>query len=137
MGMQIDLAIKVKGQPRIIIWINLVGLNSPKLYTKFPPWGFLGSGEVDFFVFFFFFFPYMSMVDCLNKLIIPLTESLMWNLVKIGQAVSEKKMFKDYDILYMHTALGQGQITLWDKIFVVTKGCYYFDHTLEVSAIGL
>ena len=48
------------------------------------------------------------------------TESPMWNLVKIGQAVSEK-MFKDYNILYMYTAQGQGQISTGDKIFVVTK----------------
>ena len=26
----------------------------------------------------------------------------MWELVKIGQAASEKKTFKDYDILYMY-----------------------------------
>ena len=30
----------------------------------------------------------------------------MWDLVKIGQAVSEKKTFKIYDILYMYTAQG-------------------------------
>ena len=36
----------------------------------------------------------------------PSTESPVWNLVKIGQAVSEKKTFKDYDILYMCIAQG-------------------------------
>ena len=40
---------------------------------------------------------------------IPLT-GLKWNLVKIGQAVSEK-MFKDYMILYMYIGQEQGQIT--------------------------
>ena len=54
----------------------------------------------------------------------------MLNLVKIGQAVSEKKTFKNYDILYMYIAQGQGPITLGDNFFVVTKGVYYFDHTL-------
>ena len=49
----------------------------------------------------------------------PSKESQMWNLVKIGQALSEK-MFKDYTILYMYIAQGQGQITPMDKIFVVT-----------------
>ena len=49
---------------------------------------------------------------------------------EIGQAVSEKQSFKDYDILCMYIAQGQGQITLGDKIFVVTKGVYFFDHTL-------
>ena len=37
---------------------------------------------------------------------IPSTESPMWNLVKIGPAVSEK-MFKDFMILYMYTAQGK------------------------------
>ena len=41
---------------------------------------------------------------------IPLTESSMWNLVKIWQVVSEKK-FKDYMILNMYIAKGQGRIT--------------------------
>ena len=30
------------------------------------------------------------------------TEGPMWNLVKIGQAVSEKMVFKDYTILNMY-----------------------------------
>ena len=34
----------------------------------------------------------------------PLTEGPMRNLVKIGQAVSEKKTFKDYEILYIYIA---------------------------------
>ena len=46
----------------------------------------------------------------------PLTEGPMCNLVKIGQAVSEKKTFKDYEILYMYIAKGQGHITQQDKI---------------------
>ena len=60
----------------------------------------------------------------------PSTDRPMYNLVKIGQAVSEKKTFKDYVILYMYTAQGQGQITLRDKIMIVTKRVCYFDHTL-------
>ena len=35
----------------------------------------------------------------------------MWNLVKIGQAISEKKMFKDFMILHLYITQGQGQIT--------------------------
>ena len=35
------------------------------LYTKIPPWSFLGSEEVDFILFFFFFLPYLGMVDIL------------------------------------------------------------------------
>ena len=33
---------------------------------------------------------------------IPSTEGPMWNLQKTGQAVSEKKTFEDYTILYMY-----------------------------------
>ena len=50
---------------------------------------------------------------------IPSKEGPMWNLVKIGQAVSEKKMYKDFTILHMFIANGQGQIIL--KILMVTK----------------
>ena len=57
------------------------------------------------------------------------TEGLMWNLVKIGQAVSEKT-FKDYKILYMYIAQGQGQITLGDKILIVTERVCYFEHKI-------
>ena len=42
----------------------------------------------------------------------------MPNLVKIGQVVTEK-MFKDFTILYMYIAQGQGQII--PKILMVTK----------------
>ena len=48
----------------------------------------------------------------------------MWNLVKIDQAVLEKKTFKDYEILYMYIAQEQG------KIFGLSKSVCYFDHTL-------
>ena len=34
----------------------------------------------------------------------------MWNLVKIGEEVSEKKTFKDFMILYLYIAQGQAQI---------------------------
>ena len=51
----------------------------------------------------------------------PSTEDPKYNLVKTGQAVSEEKMFKDYEILYMYIAQGQGQITQADKILIVTK----------------
>ena len=60
----------------------------------------------------------------------PWTEGQRCNLVKIGQAVSEKNAFKDYEILYMYIAQVQGQITQKDKILIVNKRAYYFDHTL-------
>ena len=45
---------------------------------------------------------------------IPSTEGSKWNLVKIGQAVSEKK---DYIILNMYIVNGQGQITSMGQNF--------------------
>ena len=44
------------------------------------------------------------------------------------QAVSEKKTFKDFIILYIYIAQEQGQITA--KILTVAKQFYYFNHTL-------
>ena len=58
----------------------------------------------------------------------------MWNLVKVGQAVSEMT-FNDYLLWYMYTAQGQRKITSGDKIMIVTKMVGYFDHTLYVLAI--
>ena len=54
----------------------------------------------------------------------------MWNLVKIGPEVFEMKTYKDYMILYMHVAQGQGQIIPRGKSLIVTKTFYHFNHTL-------
>ena len=43
---------------------------------------------------------------------IPSTEGPMWNLVKTGKAVSEK-VFKDFMVLYLYIAQGEGQIIPW------------------------
>ena len=56
--------------------------------------------------------------------------------MKIGQVVSEKKTFKDYTILYMYLAQGQGQIAPGDEILIATKKIYDI-HILYVSAISL
>ena len=57
----------------------------------------------------------------------------MCNLMKTGEAVLEKK-FKDFMILYLYIAQGQGQITMWvgeaAKILILTKRFYCFNHTL-------
>ena len=60
----------------------------------------------------------------------PSTEGPMGNLKKIDRDVSEKKTFKDYEILYIHITQGKGQITLGDKRLIVTERVCYFDHTL-------
>ena len=49
--------------------------------------------------------PFQEIVNTLS------TECLMWNRVWIAQAVSKKKIFKNYTILYMYIAQGHGQIT--------------------------
>ena len=53
----------VKSQPRVIVWTNLVDLETRMLYTKIQAQSFLGSGEKDFEV----FLPYMGMASILLK----------------------------------------------------------------------
>ena len=45
--------------------------------------------------------PFKQIVNVLS------TEGPLWNLVTIAQAVSEKKTFKNYTILYMYMAQGK------------------------------
>ena len=52
---------KVKDQPRVIIWTNLVDLVSMMLYTKIQPQSFLGSGVENFKE----FLPYTGMAAIL------------------------------------------------------------------------
>ena len=74
------------------------------LYAKNKPQSFLSTGEEDFEV----FLPYMGMAAILFNgaepseqiFNIPSTEGPKSSLVKIGQAVSEKKLFKDFMTLY-------------------------------------
>ena len=40
--------LKVKGQPTVIIWTNLLDFESSMLYTKIHLQSFLGSGEEGF-----------------------------------------------------------------------------------------
>ena len=60
-----------------------------------------------------------------------LTEGPMWNMVKIAQVVSEKKMFNNYTILYMYIAQGQRQIfyhlwAWWPSWFTDHDNLYKF-----------
>ena len=69
------------------------------------------------------------MQNRLNTLMLALQQTA--HVMKSGEmdkAVSEKT-FKDYKILYMYIAHGQGQKTPWDKILIVTKRVCFFDHT--------
>ena len=49
--------------------------------------------------------PFEQIVNILS------TKGIMWILVKIVKAISDKKTFKDYMISYMYIAKRQGQIT--------------------------
>ena len=60
------------------------------------------------------------------------TEGPMRNRVKIAQAVSEKKTFENYTTVYMHIAQGKGRQPSGDKILIVTKKFYYFNHILQI-----
>ena len=96
---------KVKGQPMIIIWIHLVELESSMLHTKIQLQSFFGLEKS------FKFLPYMDMAAILFNCPEPFeqtgntlsTEGPMWNLVKIAQAISEKKAFKKITKFYTCT----------------------------------
>ena len=88
-----------QGQPRVIIWINLVVLEHPMLHTKFQSHQLFGSGEEDFWR----FLPYMAMAEILfmrpwpfEQTFIPSPhKSSIRNLTLIGPVVSEEKMFEE------------------------------------------
>ena len=82
------------------------------LYIEIQPQSFLGSWEEYVYVVFFFFTIYGHDGDLVQwpgtiwKLWqYLLTEGPMWNLVKIAQAVFEKKL-KNYTNLYMYVVQG-------------------------------
>ena len=83
---------QVKGEPRIIIWINLVDL-SWTLYIRIHLQAFLVLEKICKW-----FVPYMGMAAILIKrpwpteqtLNHPLTESFIWNLVNTGPVVLEE-----------------------------------------------
>ena len=85
------------GQPRVIIWANLVVLKHPMMYTKIQGHWPFGSRE-DLFR----FLPYMAMAAILvmwpepfeQTFVPPTHRSSIWNLTLIGPVVSEEKMFK-------------------------------------------
>ena len=61
---------------------------------------------------------------------IPSTENPTLNLAKNGQAVSENKLLKNFEIFYMYKAQWQVQLTPWDRSLIITKRVCFFDHTL-------
>ena len=124
----------LKGQPTTIILTNLVEIESSMLYTKIQPQSFLCSGEKDFKA----FLPNMDMaviffqwrVTIQTNCQYPFDRRPIWNLVKTAKAVSEKKTFENYTIVYIYIAQEQGRITPGDKLFILTIWFYCFNHTL-------
>ena len=111
---------KVNGQPMVIIWTNLVDLESSMLYTKIQPQSFLGSGEEDFQEFYHIWawWPSCSIVrNHLNKMGKPFRQKANMKSIEYVRAVSEKNTFKTYTILCMYIAKWQGQITLKGQNF--------------------
>ena len=88
-----------QGQPRIIIWTDLVVLEHTMLHTKCQGHRLFGSGEEDFL----WFLPYMGMAATLvmqpgpfeHTFVPPSHGDFIWNLASIGTVVSEKKMLKE------------------------------------------
>ena len=70
-----------------------------------------------------------------EQMTISLRQYPLWNLMKIGQAVTEKKMFKDYTILYMYITQGHEQITLGIKFWLYLK--WFATSVIQVSGISL
>ena len=88
-----------QGQPRVVIWANLVVLEHSIMRTKFQGHRPFGSREEDFLR----FLPYMSMAAILvmwpgpfeQTFLPPPHRSSIWNLTLIGSVVSYEKMFKE------------------------------------------
>ena len=87
-----------QGQPRVIIWANLVVPEHPMLHTMFQSHRPFGPRKEDFLR----FLPYMGMVAILvmwpgpfeQTFVPPAHRSSIWNLTLIVPVVSEEKMFK-------------------------------------------
>ena len=86
-----------QGQPRVIIWTNLVVLPYTMLHTKFQGHWSIGSGEEDFLR----FLPYIGMAailvmwpNSIVQIFIPiLHQAFIWTLVPNRTTVFEKNKF--------------------------------------------
>ena len=94
------------GQPRVIIWTNLVILMHPMLHTNFEGHRPFGSGEEDCLR----FLPYMGMAAILvvwprrfeQTFVPPSHGGSTWNFASIGLVVS-KEIFENVDNTHTHT----------------------------------
>ena len=86
------------GQPRVIIWTNLVVIEHPMLHTNFQGHQSFGLGEEHFL----WFLPYMGMavilVECEQNFFPPTHGVSIWHLASTGPMASEE-MFENVDDL--------------------------------------
>ena len=117
-----------QGQPRVIIWTNLVVLEYPMLHTNFQGHRLFGSREEDFFK---RFLPYMGMTAILvmwpgpfeQTFILPSHGGSAWNLASISQAISKEKKFENVNL----SDLGSRSINDFD----IHKGsCSHLDNCI-------
>ena len=95
-----------QGQPRVIVWTNLVVLEHPMLHKKFQGHQPLGFGEE----YFLRFLLYIGMAASLVKWPGPFEQTFVslsqeisiWNLASIDPVVSEEKMFENVDIQHTY-----------------------------------
>ena len=91
-----------QGQPRVIIWTNLIWFEHPMLHTKFQGHRSFGSGKKDFLR----FLSYIGMAAILvmwpalfEQTFNPLSQGgSTWNLIWIGPVVSEEKMLENVNV---------------------------------------
>ena len=95
-----------QGQPRVIIWTNMVVLEHPMLHNKFQDHQTFGSGE-DFFKVFTIYrhgghLGHVTLTIWTNFRSLS-QGGFIWNLASIGLVVSEEKMFENVDIKHTYT----------------------------------
>ena len=90
-----------QGQPRVIIWANMVVLKHPMMHTKIQGHWPFGSGEEDFFQ----VLSYMAMAAILvmwpgpfeQTFVPPSHKSSIWNMTLIGQWFLRRRCLKSVD----------------------------------------
>ena len=89
---------KFKGQPRIIIWRNLVILEYPMLHTKFQDHWLFGSGEEDFLKVFTIYgygghLGHLNSPVSINLRVSLSHEGSIYNLTSVCPVASGQKLF--------------------------------------------
>ena len=109
-----------QGQPRVIIYIDIVELESPMLSAKFQDHRTSGSGEeVFFFLKKYHIWAWWPSWSCdlyhLYKLSFPLPRETLYKIWASLAELFQRRCLKII-IIYMYIAPEQGQITPWGQI---------------------